>query len=99
MKSWRDIEPKKRDVWVEKVSIKSLIGKLITITGFEVRKSAYKGQDGENQIYTMLRFEMDGTRHFVNTGSMLIRKQLEACQDELPFQATIIRKDNWLSLS
>ena len=40
-----------------------------------------------------------GTRHFVNTGSMLIRKQLEACQDELPFQATIIRKDNWLSLS
>lgn len=99
VKSWSDIEPKKRDVWVEKVSIKSLLGKRITITGFEVKRSTFKAQDGSNQIYTMIQFEMDGTRHFVNTGSMLIRKQLESCRDELPFTATIVRKDNWLSLS
>ena len=38
-------------------------------------------------------------KHICYTSSALLRKQLEAAADELPFIATIVEKNHWLTLT
>lgn len=95
MKRWGELPKEKRDVWVEKTSIP--LGREIVITGFRVRVSRYG--DISDKEYIAVDYEVDGEKHFFNTGSMLLRKQLESSKDEMPFLATIKKKDTWLTLS
>jgi len=94
MKRWSDLPAEQRDVWVEKLRLHEILGHEICINGFEVNTSRY----GEDE-YIKITYTMNGQRHFTNTGSKLIKKQLEACKDDLPILATIVKKDNWYSLS
>lgn len=98
MKRWSDLPVEKRDVWVEKVKIGDILGKEICITGYEIRSSRYGGGD-EPAEYVQINFELSGERHFTNTSSMLLRKQLESIKDNLPILATIVQKGQWFSLS
>ena len=96
---WSDLPAAKRDVWVEKIKISEVLGHAICITGFEIKKSRYAGRDNDDKEYIQIEFTLNGRRHFTNSGSMLIRKQLEACKDDLPLETVIVKKDNWYSLS
>ena len=57
------------------------------------------GGGDEPAEYVQINFELSGERHFTNTSSMLLRKQLESIKDNLPILATIVQKDRWFSLS
>ncbi len=94
MKRWAELPVDKKDVWVEKLKLSEILGHEICITGFETGTSRYGDDEYIKIIYTL-----DGQRHFTNTGSKLIQKQLEACKDDLPILATIVKKENWYSLS
>ena len=95
MKKFSELPPEKREVWAEKVKISEVIGHEITITGFDIIPSKY----GQGQEATRIHFQRGDTKHICYTSSALLRRQLESTEDELPFTATIVDKNHWLSLS
>lgn len=95
MKRFSDLPQAKREVWAEKVKISEVIGKEIVITGFTIIQSKY----GQNEEAMRIEFELEGSKHICYTSSALLRKQLEATADELPFAATIAEKNHWLTLT
>lgn len=94
MKRFSDLPPNKREVWAEKVKISEVVGNEIIITGFTITPSKY-GKDAEAM---RIEFERDGTKHICYTSSSLLRRQLEATEDEMPYAATIVEKNHWLTL-
>ena len=95
MKRFSDLPAAKREVWAEKLKISEVLGSEITITGFTVLASKYS----KNTDVVRIEFEKDGCKHICYTGSILLRKQLEATEDELPYVATIVEKNHWLTLT
>ena len=95
MKRFSELPPEKREVWAEKGKISDVMGGEIVIKGFTVIASKY----GKNEEATRIEFEKDGTKHICYTSSALLRRQLEAAEDELPFIATIVEKNHWLTLT
>ena len=94
MKRFADLPPDKRDVWAEKVKISEVIGQEILITGFTILPSKY----GEHEETARIDFILHEEHHICYTSSALLRRQLESTSDEMPYLATITRKDNWLKL-
>ncbi len=95
MKRFSDLPAAKRGVWAEKVKIGDILGVEITITGFYIMPSKY----GNHEDVMRLEFMRDDTPHICSTSSAMLRRQLEATKDELPYMATIVEKDHWFSLS
>lgn len=95
MKRFSDLPPEKREVWAEKVKISEVIGNEIVITGFDIIPSKY----GQGQEATRIHFERGDSKHICYTSSALLRRQLESTVDEMPYTATIVDKNHWLSLS
>ena len=77
------------------MKISDVLGVEIVVTGFTVIASKY----GKNEEATRIEFEKDGSKHICYTSSALLRRQLEAAKDELPFIATIVEKNHWLTLT
>ena len=99
MKRWSELPSETKDVWVEKMKLGDVVGKEICITGFDVCNSRYTDRDNADKEYIKICFTLNEQRHFTNTSSMLLRKQLQSCKNDLPILATIVKKDNWYSLS
>jgi hypothetical protein len=95
MKRFSDLPPEKREAWAEKKKISEIIGEEIAITGFTIVPSKY----GPNSEALRIQFEQNGSRFICYTASSLLRRQLEAAEDELPFLATIEEKNHWLTLT
>lgn len=95
MKRFSDLPAEKREVWAEKLKISEIVGKEIIITGFTILPSKY----GNHEEAMRIDFELDGSKHICYTSSSLLRRQLEATEDELPFLATIAEKNHWLTLT
>lgn len=94
MKRFSDLPPSKRAAWAEKKKIGEVIGKEIVITGFSIIRSKYG--DGEA---LRIEFEQDNAKYICYTASSLLRRQLEATEDELPYLAVIEEKNHWLTLT
>ncbi len=95
MKRFSDLPAAKREVWAEKMKISEVLGEEIVITGFTVLASKY----GKTSEVVRIEFERNGAKRICYTGSILLRKQLEATEDELPYTATIVEKNHWLTLT
>ena len=95
MKRFSELPPEKREVWAEKVKISDVIGVEIVIKGFTVIASKY----GKNEEATRISFEMGNEQFICYTASSLLRRQLEATEDELPYLATIEEKNHGLTLT
>lgn len=71
----------------DKISINNVVDKDIIVLAFAERASRYaKSKDG---CYTIIQIELDGNRHVIFTGSRVLRDQLNAYKNELPFRAQI----------
>jgi hypothetical protein len=97
MKRFSDLPPSKREAWAEKKKISEVIGKEIIITGFSIIQSKYG--NGGNSEALRIEFEQNGSKYICYTASSLLRRQLEATEDELPYIATIEEKNHWLTLT
>ncbi len=95
MKRFSDLPASKREIWAEKVKISDVIGVEIVITGFSVIPSKY----GQDQEAIRIEFTKDESKHICYSSSALLRRQLESTADELPYVATIVEKNHWLTLS
>ncbi len=95
MKRFSDLPASKREIWAEKVKISDVIGVEIVITGFSVIPSKY----GHDQEAIRIEFTKDESKHICYSSSALLRRQLESTADELPYVATIVEKNHWLTLS
>ena len=95
MKRFSDLPSAKREVWAEKKKISEVIGKEIIITGFSIIASKY----GPSSEALRIEFEQDGAKYICYTASSLLRRQLEATEDELPYLAVIEEKNHWLTLT
>lgn len=95
MKRFSDLPPEKREAWAEKKKITEVLGKEIVITGFTIVPSKY----GPNKEALRIQFEQGGQRFISYTASSLLRRQLEAAEDELPFITVIEEKNHWLTLT
>ena len=95
MKRFSDLPSAKREAWAEKKKISQVIGEEITITGFSIIPSKY----GPNAEALRIEFEQNGSKYICYTASSLLRRQLEATEDELPYIATIEEKTHWLTLT
>lgn len=95
LKRFSDLPPRKREAWAEKKKISEIIGQEILITGFAVIQSKY----GPNAEALRISFEMGNEQFICYTASSLLRRQLEATEDELPYLAAIEEKNHWLTLT
>ncbi len=95
MKRFSDLPPTKREVWAEKKKISDVIGHEIIIRSFSIIQSKYGGSSEALRI----EFEQDGSKYICYTASSLLRRQLEATEDELPYMAVIEEKNHWLTLT
>lgn len=95
MKRFSDLPSAKREVWAEKKKISEVIGKEIVIMGFSIIASKY----GPGSEALRIEFEQDGSKYICYTASSLLRRQLEATEDELPYMAVIEEKNHWLTLT
>jgi hypothetical protein len=95
VKRFSDLPAAKREVWAEKLKISEIVGKEIVITGFTVLPSKY----GQHEEALRIEFELDGSKHICYSSSSLLRRQLEATEDELPYITTIEEKNHWLTLT
>lgn len=77
----------------KKVKLESILGKEVLITNFECRRSRFQNE------YMILQFRDGDELKVTFTAAGVIRKQLERHRDQLPFYATIIKKNKYYTLS
>ncbi len=70
-----------------KIRVNEILGREITITGFQLAPSRKK-QDSD---YLTIQFLMDDELYIIWTGSVVLRRILEKYSNQLPFRATIVR--------
>lgn len=79
-----------------KTKIDNILDKEIFILGFKLTTSKYMRGTGSPKCLT-LQFEIDGKKHVLFTGSMVLIEQISTYQTELPFIATIKQIDRYYS--
>jgi hypothetical protein len=82
-----------------KVRIADLVGRQILITGFLVEPSKFKNPDGSKKDRLTLEFVLDGKKHIVFTGAVVLIDLTQKYQGEIPFYATIDYNGRYYSFS
>jgi hypothetical protein len=77
----------------DKLSISEIINREVLLIGYRLVDSKYK-----NKCLT-LHIELDGVRHIVFTGSVILTEQVEKYKDEIPFLVTIKKVDKYYTLT
>lgn len=77
----------------EKIKIKKVFNKEITIKKYKIEPSKF--QDRGNGKCLHLQIEMDGSEHLIFSGSSKLMEQIELVnKDDFPFKATIVNNDD-----
>ena len=95
MKKFSEIE--NATSFLESIPISKLIGKEITVLGYEIRKSKHPRENNENCI--LLRVEVQGKKYCTFSGSSLLQRQAKECTGEFPFITTLNYSGRWLSFT
>ena len=80
-----------------KIKIEDVVNKEILVTGCKLRKSRY-GSETAPECLT-LQFEVDGQRHIIFTGSVILIEQMQKYQGEMPFLTVIKKIDKYYTFS
>ena len=78
----------------KKKGINDILNKEILITDYRVCESKYK-----EDTYITLQFEIEEDKHIIFSGSKVLQKQLEKYGDNIPFIATIVKRNKYFTLS
>ena len=81
----------------DKVKLKNILNKEITVTGYKIRKSNYTKTSGDQ--YLTLQFEINGEKKIFFTGSGILIEQAEKYADKIPFITTLIKIDKYYTFS
>lgn len=75
----------------DKIKIKKVINRKITVHAYQIKKSNYDGKG--DCLY--LQIELEGTKHLLFSGSKVLMEQIQKVPaGGFPFVATIIEEDN-----
>ncbi len=84
----------------EKRKIEEILNIKILITGFRIGKSVYKDKNtGKDKNYVTIQFKNGGKFSILFTGSEVLMKQLEKYKKQIPFYTTIIKRNNYYTMS
>ena len=78
----------------DKVSVSDILNKEITVLSYKIMKSKI-----EDDNYAQIQIEINGEKKVVFTSSKVLKDQLEAYKDHIPFIATIIKTRKYFSFS
>ena len=81
----------------DKVKLKDILNKEITVTGYKIKKSNYTKTSGDQ--YLTLQFETNGEKKIFFTGSGILIEQIEKYTDKIPFITTVIKIDKYYTFS
>lgn len=80
----------------EKIKVKKILNKAISVHGFKIEKSKFEGKG--NCLY--MQIEVDGNKHVLFTGSLTLMEQIQKVpQSGLPFRATIVEDNERLKFT
>ena len=81
----------------DKVKLKNILNKEITVTGYKIRKSNYTKTSGDQ--YLTLQFEINEEKRIFFTGSGILIEQIEKYADKIPFITTVKQIDKYYTFS
>lgn len=80
-----------------KVKIEDIVNKEIVIIGCKLRKSRYNAERTPECL--TLQFEINGQRHIIFTGSIILIEQMQKYQAQIPFLTVIKKIDKYYTFS
>ena len=78
-----------------KIKIKEIIGKEITVIGYKINPSKY----GDNKMVLKLGFQLCSENRVLFTGSKVLIEQIEKYKDEIPFIAKIENNNDFYTFT
>ncbi|MFP4042620.1 MAG: hypothetical protein ACOCTU_07010 [Bacteroidota bacterium] len=80
----------------DKINIDEVLNKEVIIKNYNVKESKFNIGD---KFYMTLQVEIQGVNYVIFTSSVVLRNQLEKYREELPFIASLIKINNYYTLS
>jgi hypothetical protein len=97
MKRFSDFSTEDSVLSGDKSKISEVLNKEIIITGFRVRNSKYSNENNDKCLH--LQYKLDDKEFVLFTGSQVLIEQVKKYQSEIPFMTTIIKINNYFTMS
>lgn len=82
-----------------KKRLEDVLNREILITGYTTKSSKYSDKKSSDTEYLTLQFEMDGNKHILFTGSIVLADQIARYKDHIPFYTTIRHIDRYYTFT
>ncbi|MCD8286151.1 MAG: hypothetical protein LUD50_02865 [Clostridia bacterium] len=95
MQSYAELVRRQRiDEDGEKIPMADVLGREVVVAGFDMRPSNMHKPD-----YLCLKILLDGEKKVLFTDSIVLRRQCERFADDMPFTATITKRNQYFTFA
>jgi hypothetical protein len=97
VKQFKDFSTEDSVLSGDKSKISEILNKEIIVIGYRIRGSKYASENNDNCLH--LQYKLDDKEFVLFTGSQVLMEQVEKYKDEIPFLTTIIKINNYFTMS
>ena len=94
MKKFSDFAETEAGLVGDKLKISEVMNKKIVVTGYRMLT-----QKHNSRPLLHLQFELEGKTHTTFTNSVVLIRQCETYQEEIPFETMIVKQSNYYTFS
>jgi hypothetical protein len=97
MKRFKEFSKEESVLSGDKSKISEILNKEIIVTEYRIRGSKYASENNDKCLH--LQYKLDDKEFVLFTGSQVLMEQVEKYKDEIPFLTTIIKINNYFTMS